>query len=496
MKDYRLKENRREVFLDFYEYHLKYRAHPGAVYYAFPYIFDKLDMTMEQKLWFVFINGCSQNVVTTYVLYKQFPNLSDLDVKKFSNYFREHYDKLGWDTDRRYVKNKLEICIENYITNLNGESQETYFKGICNTESPYKNFKRIWHNIMEKFVYFGRLSTFSYTEYLKLAGINLDCNDLFLEDITGSKSHRNALCKVLGRDDLDWYKDNEVKYDDITIDWLKKEGEKLLNEAKDKISHEDISYFTLESTLCCYKSWFRVNRRYPNVYNDMFYDRIKRAERLWTDMDYSIFWDARAKYLPRHLRLEDNPLDKGLHKTKQNHFRLTGEVIMMENEGYKISNNSWTRNTILIIGECGVGKTWVMKQLLDERNKPYKLGMFLFHETDKYIVIGKYDNSVFEGSDKLSMAIMRDLPKILQYINKKNKIGIFEGDRFTNSKFIDKAEPLIVRIKGDGKLGREKRGSNQTERHLKSIKTRVGNINSHKEVLNSKECLEYLNTIL
>jgi len=496
MKDYRLNENRRQVFLDFYEYHLKYKAHPGAVYYAFPYIFDKLDMTMEQKLWFVFINGCSQNVVTTYVLYKQFPDLASLDIKEFSNYFREHYDKLGWDTDRRYVKNKLEICIESYISNLNGESQESYFKRHGNTILPYANFGRIWHQIMDNFAYFGRLSTFSYMEYLRIAGVNVDCNDLFLEDISGSKSHRNALCKVLGRDDLDWYKDNEVKYDDTTIAWLKEEGEKLLNEAKEQIKDEDVSYFTLESTLCCYKSWHRVNRRYPNVYNDMFHSRIKRAERLWPTMDYSIFWDAREKYLPKHLRLECNPLDKGLHKSKQNHYRLTGEVIMMENEGYKVSSKPWIRNTILLIGQCGVGKTWVMKQLLREDNKTYKLGMYSFHETDKYIVVGKYDNSTFEGSDKLSMAVMRDLPRMLSYIKSRKKIAVFEGDRFTNSKFIEKAEPLIIRIKGDGQLGREKRGSNQTERHLKSITTRVNNINAHQTTANSLEAINYLNKIL
>ena len=221
MKDYRLNKNRREVFLDFYEYHLKYRAHPGAVYYTFPYIFEKLNMNTEQKLWFVFINGCSQNVVTTYALYKKFPDLKKLELKKFSEYFREHYDKLGWDTDRRYVKNKLEKCIESYIENLDGKTQEEFFNNIGNTKDKYSNFKPIWNKVINDFAYFGRL-----------AGINLDCNDLFLEDITGSKSHRNALCKVLGRDDLDWTKENHVVYNKDTIDWLKDEGEQLLKEAK------------------------------------------------------------------------------------------------------------------------------------------------------------------------------------------------------------------------------------------------------------------------
>jgi hypothetical protein len=47
MIDYRDTKNRREVFLDFYEYHLKNKAHAGAVYYVFPYIFDLLQMNIE-----------------------------------------------------------------------------------------------------------------------------------------------------------------------------------------------------------------------------------------------------------------------------------------------------------------------------------------------------------------------------------------------------------------------------------------------------------------
>ena len=48
--DFRLPKYRREVFLRFYEFHLQNNAHPGAVYYTFDYIFEKLNLTQEQKL--------------------------------------------------------------------------------------------------------------------------------------------------------------------------------------------------------------------------------------------------------------------------------------------------------------------------------------------------------------------------------------------------------------------------------------------------------------
>lgn len=147
---------------------------------------------------------------------------------------------------------------------------------------------------------------------------------------------------------------------------------------------------------------------------------------------------------------------------------------------------------ILIVGECGVGKTWIMKKLLGGENKAYKLGLFLFHEFKNYIVVGKYDGTTFEGSDKLSMGVMKDINKIEKYLSKVNKIGFFEGDRFMNRNFIKKIQPLILKINGDGKQGREKRGSKQTERQLKTIKTRVSNIKEDMSFNNSTECYEYI----
>ena len=147
---------------------------------------------------------------------------------------------------------------------------------------------------------------------------------------------------------------------------------------------------------------------------------------------------------------------------------------------------------ILIVGECGVGKTWVMKNLLLKENNAYKLGLFLFHETDNYIVVGKYDGSTFEGSDKLSMGVMKDLKKMKKYLDKVGKVGIFEGDRFMNRNFISMMEPVILKITGDGKEGRDKRGSEQTERQLKTIKTRVSNIKENINIENSSKCLQYI----
>lgn len=338
--DFRQPQYRREVFLNFYGFHLKYKAHPGAVYYTMPYISEVLNYDQEQKLWMAFINGCSQNIVTTKTILDEFPSLTSYNHKDFNKWFRENYTKFGWDTDRRYIKNKLEDVIGKYIERLDGGTQMQYFENVMGTNNPHTNFENLWNDVITNFYTFGRLATFSYLEYLRIVGINIDCNSLFIYDLDGSKSHRNGLCKVLGRDDLDWYAKGNPNFNGYTkeqLEWLEQEGETLLNDAKAKFKDEpfynDITYFTLESTLCCYKSWHRPNRRYPNVYNDMFYGRIISAEQKWGGQkDFSIFWDARKKYLPSKLRLEDNWQDCGLKPEKQNHYLTTGEVIMMDDE--------------------------------------------------------------------------------------------------------------------------------------------------------------------
>lgn len=149
--------------------------------------------------------------------------------------------------------------------------------------------------------------------------------------------------------------------------------------------------------------------------------------------------------------------------------------------------------TYLIVGAAGSGKTWVMRQLIEKLklNVTGRVGMFLFHRNDKYCVLGKYDGTTFEGSDKLSMAVMRDLPKFLKVM--KGFTIFCEGDRFTNSTFIGQAKPLICKIVNDGAEGRKKRKSNQTERQIKSISTRVKNVTGEKwQTLDSQEALKIM----
>ena len=353
MTDFRLPENRRETFWTAFEFHLKFKTMPGLVYGYFPYLAEKLNWTMEDKLWFAFLNGNTQNPSTSWIIFQNFRSIADLDVDEFDKwYFSETCSgKLMWqalpfDLDRRHFRNKLHMSIRTYKENLNGMSQEDFFMQYCNTDDKFQNFANLWDRVykgdkkngVKKFFSFGRLSSFSYIEYLWIMGLPLDCDRFFAEDYKGSSSHRNGTCWVIGREDLDEHKSNpyynkgDVLHNKDIIAMLDREMEKLYREGLERFKDNPeilpfVSRFTIESQLCNYKSWHRPSRRYPNVYGDMAYDRLKKVEAMeeFKGYNFMLFWEARLTFMPTEIRPEGNPENLGVTSFKQNLYRLTGK---------------------------------------------------------------------------------------------------------------------------------------------------------------------------
>jgi hypothetical protein len=150
---------------------------------------------------------------------------------------------------------------------------------------------------------------------------------------------------------------------------------------------------------------------------------------------------------------------------------------------------------ILIIGNCGVGKTYIMQNIIKsfQCNDSYRIGQ-LHYKTNGYInITGKYDSGIFQGSDKLSMSVMTSVDDYLQNVN---GVNIFEGDRFTNKNFIKKANPFIIKINGNGINGRFLRNSTQSTRQIKSIETRINNIEYDFSFDDSYLLKKYLQTLL
>ena len=155
-------------------------------------------------------------------------------------------------------------------------------------------------------------------------------------------------------------------------------------------------------------------------------------------------------------------------------------------------------NTILLIGACGSGKTWVCKEVIKEfnLNKSAKIKTIHFKTNDKISVVGKYTGHIFDGTDRLSMSVMKDVDYLKHIQEKHQMIILAEGDRFMNKTFITKFKPYIIKIQNDGSEGRKKRNSSQSERQIKSINTRVANINSNISVKDSFEAYGLIKKII
>jgi hypothetical protein len=343
--DFRLPQYRREAFLRFYEWSCKWRCHPGGVYFILPFLRKCLSWTREQGLWFAFLNGHTEHPITSWLMYKRFPDFhavatDDTKYNALVDWFGLEKTRLRWDDDRWKQKRDFLKAVKVYADLTKG-NQEQFFDSFVNTTDPYENFRNAWQVVVKgsktqpKFHSFGRMSSFGYLEYLRILRLNIDCDNLFLEE-DGSHSHRDGLAVVLGRDDLCHKFNPDVTYTPEVLAWMKKEASLLLDEAKSrgvgKPYAHDISYFTLESAFCTYKSWHLPDRRYPGVYLDMNHDRIRDTQAKWPEEDLSMFWAARHECLPKFLRLEDNPGDPGLKPEKQNHYRLTGQILGLQND--------------------------------------------------------------------------------------------------------------------------------------------------------------------
>jgi len=145
------------------------------------------------------------------------------------------------------------------------------------------------------------------------------------------------------------------------------------------------------------------------------------------------------------------------------------------------------KRIIAIGGEPASGKSTLMKYILKQYKplKTFKYGLVrgLYNEENNLYFLGIYDNSVFCGTDKLSMAVQPDFLNLVEKIPEAT--FVFEGDRLFNQSLFDKKDCEIIVLNVTEKTNEErhkKRNDNQTEKFKKSKKTKIKNILSKNKV--------------
>lgn len=314
------REDKREAFQRHYTFQLRNLNFPGMVYSMLPAVAEAFDLEEDGRAWLAWLNGNTQNVVTSMLLLEAASRPQDW--KKAVDFWNDHFKALEWDADRRHQKNDFGKATERWATDYVAHS--AYLDWWQASEI---GWEACWdYAILSP--YMGRISAWSYLEFARiLLPFIPDVGSWFLKE-SSSRSHRNALCMLSGYDDA-WGWDKEKSDIPFMLDLLPglhDLAEDLLREAQERNPGDpNVTRLTLESALCTWKSTHKVNRRYPNVYADMMYERIKKSEERMHRRT-TLLWKIRAQTLAPEMRLEDNPYDPGLVAVKQNWYRETGEM--------------------------------------------------------------------------------------------------------------------------------------------------------------------------
>lgn len=153
------------------------------------------------------------------------------------------------------------------------------------------------------------------------------------------------------------------------------------------------------------------------------------------------------------------------------------------------------KKALLIAGAPGTGKTTLMKQFMSgydnwsqQELAPLLQGMVSGDTT----ILGIYGgDEVFQGTDRLSMAVQPEFRKWVESDDKRNENILLEGDRLVSSSNIDflkekgyDVRVIVLEVDKATKQQRYKdRGSNQDPTWLASKETKVSKIAGRMDMI-------------
>lgn len=149
-------------------------------------------------------------------------------------------------------------------------------------------------------------------------------------------------------------------------------------------------------------------------------------------------------------------------------------------------------------GFSGVGKTTLFREVFKKFDNLVEFGILKGYKYNNIFLLGVYNDNVFSGTDRLSMSVITKLKEyILLNIDKKEKI-IFEGDRLFHEKFMiwlceNQVKNRFIIL--DEEIRREERGITQSERFLKSNKTKYTRMRDYCEIMKKGELKNLLTNI-
>jgi len=317
--DYRKKENRREAFIRWYAWSLKYDDCDPAVW-ATNYLNDRYEHNDEERIWLAWLYGNTYQLPTAWVLKNEFPDYELADLGRITDWNSKNYKRLRYQTDTKWNKGHLPAMFESYQKFIGNGTQREKLESFYG-DNEKQNFDALWDVLKGNLHKFGRYSTWFYMQHLKhTAGINIEPSSLMLDDYDGSRSHRNGLLLAIGKDD-----DYDRKLDRVEYAYLENVSWGIILEMRERFPElaSQVDYFTMETCLCSFKKIFRQKHgRYLGYYLDRQAEEIQIAEKDgWSGIEWDVLWDARNETID--LRLDRK---QGIIKERFGDFLATGRL--------------------------------------------------------------------------------------------------------------------------------------------------------------------------
>ena len=289
--NYLEKQNRREAFIRWYVWSLKFGDCDPAVW-ATNYLNKRYEHNEEQRLWLCWLYGNTYNLPTAWVLMNEFPDFELATVDRMTEWNTTNYKRLRYQTDTKWNKGHLPTMFASYQNYIGKQTQLEKLESLYG-DNEEANFNNLWTSIKTELHKFGRYSTWFYIQHLKhTGGIRVTPTSLMLDDYDGSRSHRNGLLYALGQEN-----DVDRKLTTAEYSTLESKSSEILQEVKARFPEvaSQADFFTMETCLCSFKKIFRERQgRYLGYYLDRQSEEIQQCESDgWYGIEWQVLWDAR-----------------------------------------------------------------------------------------------------------------------------------------------------------------------------------------------------------
>ena len=139
------------------------------------------------------------------------------------------------------------------------------------------------------------------------------------------------------------------------------------------------------------------------------------------------------------------------------------------------------KRVIAIGGVPATGKTTLMRKLIKDlmplSTFKYKLVNGLYNRKKNIYIIGIYNEELFSGTDKLSMAVQPNFVELTKKV--RGGTFLFEGDRLFNQSLFEQVncEKIILEVEEEIIEQRHiSRNDTQSDQFKKSKRTKIQNI--------------------